>query len=106
MELGICCALRRRIRELSNHAAELFALLALEGEVIVDTPPQTVAQAGYCHDWDCKGGDVFLHEHVVTNYTSCWQQNLPNGEWDAALCDIGVSRWFNYYIACGTLMPK
>ena len=29
----------------------------------------------------------------------CWQQGLSNGDWDAAVCDKGVSRWFNYYIS-------
>lgn len=44
------------IRELSNHAAELFALLALWGEVIIDTDPYNIPQPGYCQAWDCHGG--------------------------------------------------
>jgi hypothetical protein len=32
---------------------------------------------------------------VVTNYDFCWQQGLSDGEVDAAVCDIGTSRWFN-----------
>jgi hypothetical protein len=51
----------------------------------------------YCHDWDCHGGAVYLHEHMVNDYVYCWQQGLSDGEWDAASCDMGVSRWFNYY---------
>lgn len=41
---------------------------------------------------------MFLQEHILTNYSACWQQGLSNGEWDAAVCDIGTSRWFNYYV--------
>jgi hypothetical protein len=41
------------IRELTNHAVELFALKALQGEVILDEDPYTIPQAGYCHSWDC-----------------------------------------------------
>ena len=26
------------------------------------------------------------------------QQGLPNGQTDASVCDIGTSRWFNYYL--------
>eukprot|EP01060_Flectonema_neradi_P038965 TRINITY_DN835_c0_g2_i3.p1 TRINITY_DN835_c0_g2~~TRINITY_DN835_c0_g2_i3.p1 ORF type:complete len:735 (+),score=137.41 TRINITY_DN835_c0_g2_i3:1024-3228(+) len=86
------------IRELSNHAVELYALRSLDGEIITNESPYTIPQAGYCHDWDCHGGGVYLHEHLSTNYTACWQNALSNGEWDAAVCDIGASRWFNYYI--------
>ena len=37
-------------------------------------------------DWDCHGGDVYLHEHLVSDYVFCWQQDLADGEWDAAVC--------------------
>lgn len=40
---------------------------------------------------------MYLHEHLVHDYVQCWQQGLSDGEWDAAACDMGVSRWFNYY---------
>jgi hypothetical protein len=86
------------IRELSNHAVELFALKALQGEVLLAEDPYTEPQAGYCHSWDCHGGDAYLHQHVVNEYVYCWQQSLANGEVDASVCDIGTSRWFNYYL--------
>lgn len=85
-------------RELTNHAVELFALKALQGEVVLDENPYTIPQAGYCHDWDCHGGSAWLHQHVMNNYVYCWQQALSNGEIDGAVCDIGTSRWFNYYL--------
>ena len=76
---------------------ELFALRALQGEILIDQDPAHVPQSGYCHAYDCVGA-AWLHEHVETNYNFCWQQALADGEWDAAVCDIGTSRWFNYYI--------
>ena len=96
--LGLAVKFYYTIRELSNHAAELFALLSLQGEVLLDRDPYVEPQAGYCHDYDCHGGDVWLHEHVQANYSYCWQQQLSDGEWDAAICDTGTSRWFNYYV--------
>lgn len=86
------------VRELSNHAAELYPLLSLRGEVIPDSDPNVVAQPGYCQEADCRGGAVYLHEHLLQNYSSCWQQGLGDGEIDAAVCDTGSSRWINYYI--------
>jgi hypothetical protein len=29
---------------------------------------------------------VYLHEHLVSDYVFCWQQDLADGEWDAAVC--------------------
>ena len=51
------------IRELSNHAAELFALKAIGG-MLVGGDPYKVPQPGYCHDWDCHGGTAWLHQHL------------------------------------------
>ena len=96
--LGIQVKFYYTIRELSHHAVELFALKALQGEVILDEDPYTEPQKGYCHDWDCHGGIAYLHEHVIDDYVYCWQQNLMSEEWDGAVCDIGTSRWFNYYL--------
>ena len=66
--LGLQVKYYYTIRELSNHAVELFALKALQGEIITEADPYEEPQAGYCHDWDCHGGDVWLHEHVVDDY--------------------------------------
>ena len=46
--LGLIVKFYYTIRELSNHAAELFALKALSGEVLLDEDPYTVPQKGYC----------------------------------------------------------
>ena len=50
------------------------------------------------HQWDAHGGGAYLHEHLIDEYISCWQQGLANGETDASVCDHGTSRWFNYYL--------
>ena len=95
--LGMRTKFYYTIRELSNHAAELFALKAIGG-MLVSGDPYKVPQPGYCHDWDCHGGAAWLHQHMVSNYDFCWQQSLSDGEWDGAVCDVGTSRWFNYYV--------
>ena len=86
------------IRELTNHVVELYALKALQGEIMTSGDPYTIPQAGFNHAWDTHGGGAYLHEHLIDDYVSCWQQGLPNGETDASVCDHGTSRWFNYYL--------
>jgi hypothetical protein len=83
---------------LSAHAAEIFPLMSLQGEVIIDTNPDDVPQPGYSHDWDAHGGAAWLHQHLVRNYSGCWQQALPNGEIDPSVCNLGSSRFVNYYV--------
>lgn len=70
----------------------------MQGEIFLDQDPYTVVQPGYSHAWNAHGGAAHLHEHLVTHYAACWQQSLSNGEWDPSVCDIGVSRLFNYYV--------
>jgi hypothetical protein len=91
--LGMQTKFYYTVRELSNHAVELYALRALQGEILSPGDPYTIPQPGYCQDWDCHGGAAYLHEHLGTDYIPCWQQGLSNGEIDAAVCDSGVSRW-------------
>jgi hypothetical protein len=68
------------MRELSNHAAELFALRSLGDEIF---------PAGK------GGGDAWLQEHLGTNYMPGWF--VPQWK-DAAIIDKGSTRWDNYYI--------
>ena len=70
----------------------------MQGEIFLDQDPYIVVQPGYSHAWNAHGGSAHLHEHLVTHYAACWQQSLSNGEWDPSVCDIGVSRLFNYYV--------
>ena len=74
------------IRELSNHAAELWALRSLGHEVLRRGGGGT--------------GDPWLQEHLVSGYRACWHNPIAGttGEYDAALCNKGLSRWANYYV--------
>ena len=57
----------------------------MQGEILTSGDPYTIPQAGYDHDWDAHGGGAYLHEHLIDDYVSCWQQGLPNGETDASV---------------------
>lgn len=70
---------------------ELFAFKALQGELLANGDPYLIPQQGYCQAWDCHGGGGYLHEHLVEQYEACWQQGLPDGEIDAAVCNKGTS---------------
>jgi hypothetical protein len=68
------------VRELTNHAPELFALRSLGDEVIARGP---------------GGGPSWLQEHLGGNYIFGWHV------WDlrdAAVINTGISRWHNFYI--------
>ena len=67
-------------------------------QVLTSGDPYTIPQKGFNHAWNAHGGGAYLHEHLVDDYVSCWQQGLANGETDASICDHGTSRWFNYYL--------
>ncbi|MEO7963105.1 MAG: glycoside hydrolase domain-containing protein, partial [Gemmatimonadaceae bacterium] len=68
------------VRELTNHAPELFALRSLGDEVLSGGP---------------GGGSSWLQEHVGKDYLSAW--HVPEIR-DAALVNSGVSRWHNFYV--------
>jgi len=68
------------VRELTNHAPELFALKSLGSEVIAP---------------GAGGGFSWLQEHLDGDYIAAW--HVP--EWkDAAVINTGISRWHNFYI--------
>ncbi len=68
------------VRELSNHAPELFALRSLGDEILSKGP---------------GGGFSWLQEHLVSDYIAAWF--VPDLK-DAAVINTGVSRWHNYYV--------
>ncbi len=68
------------IRELSNRAAELFALRSLGHEIFSPGP---------------GGGSSWLQEHLGGDYIAAWF--VPELK-DAAVINSGMSRWHNYYI--------
>ncbi|MCO5240830.1 MAG: DUF6067 family protein [Chitinophagaceae bacterium] len=71
------------IRELSNYAAEIFALKSLNHEIFV-------SGVGYGLPWQM--------EHLIDDYKPAWYTELPNQASDAALVLNGFSRWINYYL--------
>lgn len=68
------------IRELSNHAAELYAMRSLGDEIYPDGK---------------GGGDAWLLEHIGSHYMPGWFVASVS---DAALIDKGSTRWDNYYV--------
>ncbi|MFW6140520.1 MAG: glycoside hydrolase domain-containing protein [Acidobacteriota bacterium] len=68
------------VRELSNRAAELFALRSLGDEILSYGP---------------GGGYSWFQEHLVKDYIAGWF--VPKLK-DAAVINSGVSRWHNYYL--------
>ncbi|MDO5572241.1 MAG: DUF6067 family protein [Bacteroidales bacterium] len=71
------------IRELTNHAKEIYALKSLNHEIFVKG-------VGYGLPWQC--------EHLIDDYKPAWYTELPNETYDAALVLNGFSRWINYYL--------
>jgi hypothetical protein len=79
-ERGFKVKIYDTIRELSNRAAELFALRSLGHEVFSPGP---------------GGGFSWLQEHLGGDYIAAWF--VPELQ-DAAIINSGMSRWHNYYI--------
>jgi Family of unknown function (DUF6067) len=78
--LGLKVKIYNTVRELSDHAYELFALRSLGSEIYSPGP---------------GGGFSWLQEHVVDNYIPAWF--VPEIK-DAAMINSGMSRWHNYYV--------
>ncbi len=68
------------VRELTDHAPELFALRSLGDEVLSRGP---------------GGGFSWLQEHLGGDYLAAW--HVPAIK-DAAVVNSGVSRWHNFYV--------
>lgn len=68
------------VRELSDHAYELFPMRSLDHEIY--SPGK-------------GGGFSWLQEHVKEDYIPAWF--VPEIK-DAALVNSGMSRWHNYYV--------
>ena len=79
-ELGLKVKIYNTVRELSDHAYELFALRSLGSEIYSKGP---------------GGGYSWLQEHVGEDYIPAWF--VPEIK-DAALINSGMSRWHNYYV--------
>ena len=81
--LGLKVKIYNTVRELSDHAYELFALKSLGSEIYSPGP---------------GGGFSWLQEHAVDDYIPAWF--VPEIK-DAALINSGTDgggRWHNYYV--------
>ncbi|MBL8960364.1 MAG: hypothetical protein JNJ98_10965, partial [Gemmatimonadetes bacterium] len=77
---GIKAKIYYTVREITNHAPELWAIRSLGDEVLARGP---------------GGGGAWLMEHGGDDYLSAWH---VAGIRDAALVTSGVSRWHNFYV--------
>jgi hypothetical protein len=68
------------VRELTNHAPEIWTLRSLGNEVFADGP---------------GGGHSWLQEHFVDDYITGWV--VPERH-DVAVVTSGISRWHNFYV--------
>lgn len=68
------------VRELTNHAPEIYALRSLGFEILSDGP---------------GGGHSWLQEHLVNHYIPGWHV-FPLR--DVAVINSGTSRWHNFYL--------
>lgn len=78
--LGMKFKIYDTVRELSNHAVELFALRSLGDEIF---------SSGN------GGGYSWLQEHLDQDYIAAW---FSSNVHCAAIVNTGVSRWHNYYM--------
>lgn len=71
------------IRELTNYAAEIFALKSLNHEIF---------RSGIGH------GLPWLCENLVDDYKMAWFTEITGDQYDASIVVNGFSRWINYYL--------
>jgi hypothetical protein len=79
-QLGMKVKIYYTVRELSDHAPEMFALRSLGHEVFVP---------------GSGGGYSWLQEHLDSDYLAGWC--VPTLH-DATIINSGASRWHNYYV--------
>jgi hypothetical protein len=88
------------VRELSNYAAELWALRSLGDEIYQTGPGFQLGDqfADKSANSRKPTGSAWLREHLVSGYVPAWHQPLGNAHMDAAIATTGLSRWHNYYL--------
>jgi len=85
------------VRELSNHAVEMWALRSL-GDEIFPFSSALKFKIGAVLCGESGGGYPWLQEHLVADYVPAWRQPLWDDDHDAAILMQGLSRWHNYYV--------
>lgn len=112
--------------EITNHVIELWALVGLNGEIILRNltdnppPPREMLQQSQKMEQSQKMkqpqemdqsqgrlkiqgmghklvGNEWLEEHMVRNFMGSWFTQNPDSE-DASINDGTTSRWMNYYV--------
>lgn len=79
-QLGLKVKIYNTIRELSDHAYEIYPLRSLGNEVYSNGK---------------GGGYSWLQEHLGDDYIAAWY--VPEQK-DAAIINSGMNRWHNYYV--------
>ncbi|MGZ3873006.1 MAG: glycoside hydrolase domain-containing protein [Mucilaginibacter sp.] len=79
-QLGLKVKIYNTIRELSDHAYEIYPLRSLGNEV---------------YSSGKGGGYSWLQEHLGDDYIAAWY--VPEVK-DAAIINSGMNRWHNYYV--------
>ncbi|MDD5704408.1 MAG: DUF6067 family protein [Kiritimatiellae bacterium] len=97
-EMGLKYKLYYTVRELSTHAAELWALRTLGDEVLRNGPGFQLADH-FLEDKASKvTGAPWLCEHLLEGFVPAWQQILADKDYDASIALAGISRWHNHYL--------
>ncbi len=97
--LGLKYKIYYTVRELSNYAAEIWALRSLGDEIFYTGDDNRIADffaSGKDKRRSCGG--PWLNEHLCDSYTPAWHQPLQSGELDCAIKTQARSRWHNYYL--------
>ena len=82
--LGMRVKFYYTVRELTNHAAEIFALRMLGDEVYAQGDGDGDG-CGYDSGTECKASTAWQRLHLGGNFSSAWTCPLSNGEYDAAI---------------------
>lgn len=85
------------VRELSDHAAELWALRSLGKEIFKTDSAFSYTDKGAVIA-EAGGGYSWLQEHLVQDYSPGWMVIFGGGPVDAAIGTVGLSRWHNFYL--------
>ncbi len=91
------------VRELSNHAREIWAFRSLDGEIYLQGKGFVLADEFEENKQKNKlpsTGNSWLCEHLRDDYIPAWHDPLKNlgRPWDAAIATTGLSSFHNYYL--------
>ncbi len=87
------------IRELSNHARELWAFRSLGDEVFSTRGGVVYAQDATDVSGGRDGGFPWLQEHLIDGYAPAWRTTYLGEDFDAAIGTKSNSRLVNHYLA-------